>query len=44
MFSPAAMLGMWEEIAAVGGRVDRETYAFLARKYRMEEFGRLPDR
>ena len=44
MFSPAAMLGMWEEIAAAGGSVDRETYAVLARRYRMEEFGRLPDR
>jgi quercetin dioxygenase-like cupin family protein len=43
MFSPAAMLGMWEEIAALGGTADRQTYARLARKYSMQEFGPLPD-
>jgi hypothetical protein len=43
MFSPAAMLGMWEEIAALGGKVDAATYASLSRKYAMQEFGPLPD-
>jgi quercetin dioxygenase-like cupin family protein len=43
MFSPAAMLGMWEEIAALGGKVDPATYASLCDKYSMQEFGPLPD-
>jgi len=43
IFSPAAMLGMWEEIAGLGGQVDAAMYASLASKYAMQEFGPLPD-
>jgi quercetin dioxygenase-like cupin family protein len=43
MFSPAAMLGMWEEIAALGRPVDDNTRAVLARKYHMEVLGPLPE-
>lgn len=43
MFSPAAMLGMWEEIAALGRPVDENTFTALARKYQMEELGPLPE-
>jgi quercetin dioxygenase-like cupin family protein len=43
MFSPAAMLGMWEEIAARGWPADPEAYADLSRRYHTEELGPLPD-
>ena len=43
VFSPAAMLGMWEEIAALGQPVDETTRAALAAKYQMEVLGPLPD-
>jgi hypothetical protein len=43
MFSPAAMLGMWEEIATHGWPADRDAYVALARRYSMEEFGPLPE-
>jgi hypothetical protein len=31
---------MWEEIAALGGKVDRDTRAALARKHSLEGTGR----
>jgi quercetin dioxygenase-like cupin family protein len=43
MFSPAAMLGMWEEIAALGRPIDENTRAALARKYQMQIIGPLPE-
>lgn len=43
MFSPAAMLGMWEEIAAQGWPADAKAYADLTCRYGMEELGPLPD-
>lgn len=43
LFSPAAMLGMWAEIAALGRPVDETTRAALARKYQMEVLGPLPE-
>jgi hypothetical protein len=43
MFSPAAMLGMWEEIAALGPSIDEITRAALARKYQMQVLGPLPE-
>jgi quercetin dioxygenase-like cupin family protein len=43
IFSPAAMLGMWEEIAALGPSIDENTRAALARKYQMQVLGPLPE-
>jgi quercetin dioxygenase-like cupin family protein len=42
VFAPAAMLEMWEEIAANGWPADAEAYAELAGNHGMEEFGPLP--
>jgi quercetin dioxygenase-like cupin family protein len=44
MFSPAAMLGMWEEIAALAPPIDENTRAALARKYQMQVLGPLPEK
>lgn len=43
MFSPAAMLGLWEEMAALGRPADEAAFAALARKYQMEVLGPLPE-
>jgi quercetin dioxygenase-like cupin family protein len=43
MFTPAAMLGMWEEIAALEQPIDDSTRAALARKYQMQILGPLPE-
>jgi len=43
MFTPAAMLGMWEEIAALEPPIDESTRAALARKYQMLILGPLPE-
>jgi quercetin dioxygenase-like cupin family protein len=42
MFSPAAMLGMWEEMEALGRPLDEDERTILAARYRMEELGPLP--